>query len=111
MCNRFQAPGPKQQVSTGGGEEPAWSHSGGEIFYRLGGRMMAVSVHEDGEFTADRPKLLFEGLFHYAITPSRTYDVAPDGRFLMVAEPEAAYAARQINVALNWAGQPTRSHR
>lgn len=98
----FPGPGPKQQVSTGGGEEPAWSHSGQEIFYRLGGRMMAVPVHENGGFTADRPRLLFEGLFHYNITPSRTYDVAPDGRFLMVAEPDLAYAARQVNIVLNW---------
>jgi serine/threonine-protein kinase len=107
----FLGPGAKRQVSTGGGEEPAWARSGRELFYRLGGRMMAVTVHENGEFTADRPRLLFEGLFHYTATPSRTYDVAPDGRFLMVAEPEAAYAARQINVVLNWAGQPAQSLR
>jgi len=101
----FPGPGAKRQVSTGGGEEPAWARSGRELFYRLGGRMMAVAVHENGEFTADRPKLLFEGLFHYAVTPSRTYDVGPDGRFLMVAEPEPEHAARQINVVLNWPGQ------
>jgi hypothetical protein len=34
-------------------------------------------------------------LFNYTITFSRTYDVAADGRFLMVAEPEKDYAARR----------------
>jgi hypothetical protein len=50
-------------------------------------------------------------LFHYAITPSRTYDVASDGRFLMVAEPELEHATRQINVVLNWPGQLVEPHR
>jgi eukaryotic-like serine/threonine-protein kinase len=99
----FPGPGPKRQISNDGGEEPAWSRSGRELFYRRGGRMMAVTVHESsGELTADRPKLLFEGLFDYTICFSRTYDVAADGRFLMVAEPEKDYAARQINLVLDW---------
>jgi Tol biopolymer transport system component len=103
----FPGPGPKRQVSTGGGEEPAWSGFSRELYYRIGGRMMAVKVHETGDFTADRPARLFEGLFYYTTTPSRTYDVARDGRFLMVAEPELEYAARQINIVVNWSAQLT----
>ncbi len=98
----FPGPGAKQQVSAGGGEEPAWSHSGRELFYRIGGRMMAVNTREGGDFSLDRPRRLFEGLFYYTAAPSRTYDVSPDGQFVMVGEPELEYATRQINVVLNW---------
>ena len=31
-------------VSTGGGTEPRWSHSGKELFFKGGGRMMAIDV-------------------------------------------------------------------
>ncbi len=98
----FPGPGPKQQVSAGGGEEPAWSRSGRELFYRIGGRMMAVNVRDGGDFSVDRPRRLFEGLFYYTAAPNRTYDVSPDGRFVMVGEPELEYATRQINIVLNW---------
>jgi serine/threonine-protein kinase len=107
----FPGPGAKQQVSSGGGEEPTWAPSGGELFYRLGGRMMAVSVRGDREFTADRPKLLLDGLFNYTYLFSRSYDVASDGRFIMVAEPEPRYTARQINIVLDWPAQLSQSRR
>jgi len=98
----FPGPGPKRQISNGGGEEPAWSHSGRELFYRWGGRMLAAQFGEsNGEIVAGLPNLLYEGLFNYTITFSRTYDVAANGRFLMVAEPEGQYAARQIDVIVN----------
>jgi len=98
----FPGPGPKRQISNGGGEEPAWSHSGRELFYRWGGGMFAAQFGErNGEIVAGLPNLLYEGLFNYTITFSRTYDVAANGRFLMVAEPEGQYAAKQIDVIVN----------
>jgi hypothetical protein len=64
--------------------------------------MFATPVDElKGEIVGERPKLLYEGLFNYTITFSRTYDVAPDGRLLMVAEPEGPFAPRQIDVIVN----------
>jgi serine/threonine-protein kinase len=98
----FPGPGPKQQVSADGGEEPAWSRPGHELFYRIGGRMMVVNVGDSGHFSVDRPRRLFEGLFYYTAVPNRTYDLSPDGRFVMVGEPELEYATRQINIVLNW---------
>jgi serine/threonine-protein kinase len=98
----FPGPGPKRQVSSGGGEEPAWSRSGKELFYRLGGQVFVVPMEEkNGAMNSGRPKLLFQGLFNYTITFSRTYDVGPDGRLLMVAEPEGPLAPRQIDVIVN----------
>lgn len=98
----FPGPGEKEQVSVGGGEEPAWARSGRELYYRSGGKMMAVAVTAQPTFTAGRPRELFSGLFHDNIVPNRSYDVAPDGRFLLVTGPEAESASRQINIVLDW---------
>jgi eukaryotic-like serine/threonine-protein kinase len=99
----FPGTGPKRQVSSGGGEEPAWSHSGKELFYRLGGQVFAVPMTEEkkGEMNSGKPKRLFQGLFNYTITFSRSYDVGPDGRLLMVAEPDGPYAPRQVDLVVN----------
>ena len=88
-------------ISTGSGEEPAWSHDGSELFYRESNRMMAVSVKTDSGFTYGTPQTLFEG--PYRNRDGRTYDVAADGRFLMVSGVTAADARPpEINVVINW---------
>ncbi|MGH9387992.1 MAG: hypothetical protein ACRD1Z_00125, partial [Vicinamibacteria bacterium] len=53
-------PGAVRQVSTSGGDQPAWSGDGRELFYREGARMMAVSIQTQPEFAPGSPKLLFE---------------------------------------------------
>jgi len=98
----FPGPGPRFPISSEGGEEPAWSRSGRELFYRSSGRMMSVTISETPELSASRPQVLFEGLYHYADLPTRTYDVGPDGRFVMVTEPAPDEATRQLHVVLNW---------
>jgi serine/threonine-protein kinase len=102
----FPGPGEKEQVSVGGGEEPAWARSGRELFYRSGGKMMAVAVTMQPTFSSQRARELFSGLFHDNVVPNRTYDVAADGRFLMVLGPEASKAPRQVNVILDWNNLP-----
>jgi eukaryotic-like serine/threonine-protein kinase len=96
----FPDAGTKVQISVGGGEEPAWSRSGQTLYYRTGRRMMAVDITTRPEFTPGRARVLFEGAFYYNIVPCRTYDVAADGRFVMVSLPDAASSPRQINVKL-----------
>jgi serine/threonine-protein kinase len=79
--------GPRLQVSREGGEEPVWSRSGDELFFRSGPALFSVRVSREGELSTSEPRLLFSGSFHYNLYPTATYDVAPDGRFLMVEEP------------------------
>ena len=66
--------------------------------------MMAVPVSGDAEFTAGKPIELFEG--RYAVDPfgndMHNYDVAPDGRFVMIKEIGQESTSVQINVVLNW---------
>ena len=40
----FPGPGPKMQISNDGGTDPVWRRMGGELYYRSGNKMMAVSV-------------------------------------------------------------------
>jgi serine/threonine-protein kinase len=101
----YPGPGGKWQISTDGGNEPAWNRNGRELFYRSGNKMMAVDVTTQPTFSPGKPKVLFEGQY-VAVQPGLTgtaYDVSPDGqRFLMVKESEASISATQINVVLNW---------
>jgi serine/threonine-protein kinase len=89
-----------------GGGEPLWSHDGTELFYRSGPqmeRMMAVSVRTEPTFSAETPRVLFEGSYKISASvpgDNPYYDIFPDGqRFLMIKEEQVA---GQINVVLNW---------
>jgi Tol biopolymer transport system component len=74
--------GGKWQVSADGGEMPRWARDGSEIFYRSGAAMMSVPVATAPAFSAGAPVRLFEGNYGNGARPD--YDVAPDGRFLML---------------------------
>jgi len=97
----YPGPGPPMQISTDGGREPVWSRDGTELFYRHTDRMMAVPVREEGSFVAGRPIELFEGPFASEYKGKSNYDVAPDGRFLMVQVEEGSEPVR-LDVILNW---------
>jgi len=94
----YSGPGGKWPISIEGGTEPMWSREGSELFFRQGNKMMAVAVRTAPTFTADKPRLLFEG--PYVTDSSANYDVSLDGqRFLMIKEEGQG---SQINVILNW---------
>lgn len=97
----FPGPGSKELVSTDGGTEPTWSQDGRELFYRSGDRMMAVATTIESTFRALKAAVLFERPY-WRFTRVRSYDVAADGRFVMIKESEQAAAATHINVVQNW---------
>ena len=86
-------------VSAGGGDAPAWSKDGRELFFRNGRQFLAVEVSSQPRFRASAPELLHEVRFDRGLRffPDY-YDVAPDGRFLVVADR----STRQFNVVCNW---------
>jgi eukaryotic-like serine/threonine-protein kinase len=92
------------QVSTNGGTRPVWSRDGRELFYiAADGTMMAVAVSPDTAFTPSTPTKLFSAQY---VLPSlaRHYDVAPDGRFLVIkaAAGNGAADAGRLVVVENW---------
>ena len=94
----------KYLVSRGGGLGPVWSRDGGEIFYRNfeGNQQMAVSVETENGFRVGTPVLLFEGSYDRRYPGHPGYDVAADGRFLMVRPRKGAEEPNEIRVVLNW---------
>jgi Tol biopolymer transport system component len=100
----YPGPGGKWQISTEGGTEPVWNRNGRELFYRSGGKMMAVDIATQPTFASGKPRMLFEGQYSPAPGTANNFDVSSDGqRFLMIKPNEAGEAApTQINVVLNW---------
>ena len=101
--------GGKWQVSTEGGNYPAWSPDGRELFYRTldGAAVMAVTVETEPTFSAGTPDPVIEGNYVYAPGQGRNFDISPDGqRFLMLKNVGESGtedgAPLQINVVLNW---------
>jgi serine/threonine-protein kinase len=84
------------RISPDGGQFPRWSADGRTIFFQRGTAMMAVNVRTGPPFSYDPPVKLFEG----AYAPG--YDLARDGRFLMIKEATPPAAAHRIVVVLNW---------
>jgi len=98
----FPGPGGKTAISTEGGTEPRWSRDGRELFYRQDDRMMAVTLTRGSSLTASSPRMLFEGRYQVSDTNSGGFDVAPDGRFLMIQPTVAEQPATEFNIVLGW---------
>jgi eukaryotic-like serine/threonine-protein kinase len=99
----FPGPGEALTISTDGGNEPVWSATGRELFYRSGDAMMAVGITTSPAFAVGKPRPLFEKPFESSFTFWPDYDVTPDGqRFVMVKRIDQDEAPAQINVMLNW---------
>ncbi|HMJ18245.1 MAG TPA: protein kinase [Gemmatimonadaceae bacterium] len=93
----------KWAVSTGGGTEPRWSHSGKELFYRdVAGNLMAVEVHSTPTFSSGRSTILFPAGAYLSFARGVEYAVAPDDRrFLMIRQIPGSVPDELI-VVDNW---------
>ena len=87
----FPEPGRKWRISTRSGRDPRWRSDGKEMFYvSTDGKLMAVDVSLESEFSAGEP----EELFLVGLTAMRhrsNYAVSNDGqRFLVLTPPGGA---------------------
>jgi len=98
----FPAGGGKIVISKNGAAEPRWSRDGRELFYRSGARMMAVTIETGASPRPGTPHALFEGRFQPTDTGAGGYDVAPDGRFLMIQPTAPNDSGSRINVVFGW---------
>ena len=102
MVQSYPGPGPRVQVSVGGGSEPVWSRDGHRLFYRDGRHLMAVVLATSPRLAVTSRTALFRDDYMFAQAPHPNYDVSPDGtRFLMIRN------ARQpeLLVAYDWASE------
>ncbi len=73
------------QVSTDGGQEPVWAHSGRELFYRGGQSLMSVDVLQGATFVTGERRVLFSAQGYRSNNVHQQYDVTPDDqRFVMI---------------------------
>jgi eukaryotic-like serine/threonine-protein kinase len=101
-------PGPRQQVSAGGGVEPLWSRDGKQLFYRWHDQVWVVDVQADNGLKAGTPRLLFERAGYLGgnpfTGPIRHWDLSRDGqRFLMVKlEKRTPAPVTDMILVQNW---------
>ncbi len=93
--------GSKWRISPSGGRDPVWSRDGRELFYLRENTMLAVRVITEPSFATEPAVELFDG--PYVDASGRYYDVAPDGRFLMI-KPGWLSAGREapLRIVFNW---------
>ena len=92
-----------QRVSSGGGLQPVWSVDGKELFYRSGDRMMAVPITTEPDLSVGVGRELWERPYFDTGMLGGSYDVAADGRFLMLSVSDSSYSlGTQVNVVTNW---------
>jgi Tol biopolymer transport system component len=107
----YPGPGERHLISNNGGEQPAWSGTGRELFYvqrgEPGSRLMkliSVTIGTAPAFRAGTPETVFESA-DLASPWGRSYDVAPDGRRFLMAldkEPPKNLALAQMIFVQNW---------
>lgn len=93
------------KVSSSGGEEPAWSPRGNELYYIADNQMMAVTVtRTPGGVRVGKPERLFGVGAYFFGGLGRNYDVSSDGRrFWMVKNPEnQQLRSTPIAITINW---------
>jgi len=110
----FPGPGPRHLVSLDGGESPAWSPTGRELFFLSlpdsegKRRMRAVEIGTGSLFSARKPRSLFtfsQPPLRLRCQPSRCYAVSPDGqRFYATQQAPAVFGppVTQIQLVQNW---------
>ena len=95
----YPGPGAPIRVSPAGGKEPLWSRNGRELYYLQDDTMMAVAVDTANGFNFKPAVKLFETSHHQSPQPP-SYDVTPDGRFVMIKPDESRN--EPITVIFNW---------
>jgi serine/threonine-protein kinase len=97
------------QVTRDGGDSPAWSRDGRELYFVKGqglfavpfddGRTGAARLAVNGAQRGSRNTMHMFGIF------GRQYDIAPDGRFLMLQREANVPSGSEYQVVLNWTAE------
>jgi Tol biopolymer transport system component len=96
---RCPGPGAPIRVSPNSGREPLWARGGKELYYLEGRRLMAVRLMPV-RFDLKPARLVREVGYTLQNQPP-SYDVGPDGRFLMIKPSSDNPRVQPIVVVLN----------
>ena len=93
----------KWPLSTQGGNEPLWSHSGREIFYRDGANnLVSVAVSTEPTFSAAATTTLFPARGFTSNIAHRQYDVSRDDKRFIFIRAVGGAAPDKLIVVENW---------
>jgi Tol biopolymer transport system component len=101
----YAGSGAPVRVSAEGGAMPVWARNGRELYFinatpKATWRVMAARLDPGPALRFSSPRQLFETSYALGGQPS-SYDVAPDGRFLMLRR-DSSRPAEPTHVVLNW---------
>jgi hypothetical protein len=98
---------PPVRVSANGGVDPQWARDGSELYFLEGlRRMMVVGIKPGTAFNFTPPRALFDLPFPTTSGfPNLSYDVAADGRFVMIRPAPPPSTPTPITIVLNWASE------
>ena len=98
--------GGRWQVSSEGGEEPHWSPSGDELYFRNDTLFMASRIPPGPVFQYAQPRVLFDGVFNLRAESGVSYDVDPKGnRFVMIRLAGQDISTSSVRVIRNWSAE------
>ncbi|MEO7454946.1 MAG: protein kinase [Gemmatimonadaceae bacterium] len=96
----------KVPVSSNGGASPLWSRDGRELFFVRGhNAMMSASITPGATIRVGEPHVLFESgtLAERGVSWYTPWDVAPDGRFMLVRSVHAkGKVSTPLTIMENW---------
>lgn len=101
----FPVSGGKWQISSSGGDQPAWRRDGKELFYLAADKkIMAVGVKAGSTFESEAPRPLIQTRVRdNTLTGDRnSYAVTSDGQRFLVVTPVSNSSPSPITVVLNW---------
>jgi eukaryotic-like serine/threonine-protein kinase len=83
---RYPELGNRVQISSGGGRDARWSSTGDELFFGTedGRQLFAASVRPGATLDAKSPRVLFDVAMAPIVAGDQSYDVASDGRFVVI---------------------------
>jgi serine/threonine-protein kinase len=94
----FPSGGGRVTISNGGGTEPLWSRDG-QLFYRKGRELIAISYSTTPGFAVTSRRVLFAA--NYDTHPFHpNYDITPDGKRFVMIKP--GQTKPQVIVVVNW---------
>jgi len=101
----FPDDGRRMHVSSVGietSEVIRWAPDDTELYWIGNDRMMAAKFESNDPAKIGAPAVLFESPWPAAPQHWIAFDVAPDGRFIMIEPAEWEKSPREISVVLNW---------
>jgi Tol biopolymer transport system component len=92
----------KWQITSGGGSEPRWARDGNALYYVRENELWRIPISRAAGVSIGAPERVFSGAA-IEVALERGYDLAPDGRFVLVRELDREKSA--LTIVQNWAAE------